>query len=267
MRSHLYLHPLKGIRCVIKSPVLRPNSSIMVTLTEKELIGKLKELRQITPRKDWAVLTKTRILAQEPEYRRRASVSFFPFLKPKPAFAGFIALFMVVGGFYVAVKNSLPGESLYAIRRIAHQGEAFFVSEQEKPVFQLKLANDRLEDLTKVSARNLAPTLDEFQANISQAAKELVKMDAATSTPLAIKKIIEETKKLEENKQKAESLGVVIDGTEELDNILQAIVGNLIEDLEQRSLTEDKEEVLSQMKELFGAEKYSQALELYLINQ
>jgi len=59
----------------------------------------------------------------------------------------------------------------------------------------------------------------------------------------------------------------VINGTEEWDNVLQTIVGNLIEDLEQRSLTEDKEEVLSQMKELFDGEKYSDALELYLINQ
>ena len=233
----------------------------MVISTEKELIGKLKELRQIRPQKDWTFVTKTRILGAEPT----TGFTLFPYLKP--AFAGFVCIFMVMGGLYIAVKNSLPGESLYAIRRIAHQGEAFFVSESEKPAFQLKLANDRLEDLAKAPGKNLAPTLDEFQANISQAAKELAKMDATTSNPVAIKKIAEETKKLEENKQKVESLGVVIDGTEEWDNVLQTIVGNLIEDLEQRSLTEDKEEVLSQMKELFEQENYSDALELYLINQ
>jgi len=233
----------------------------MVNLTEKELIGKLKELRQIKPQRDWTSITKTRILGVE----TTGGFTLFPYLKP--AFAGFVCVFMVMGGLYIAVKNSIPGESLYAIRKIAHQGEAFFVSDQGKTLFQLKLANDRLEDLTKSPAKNLAPTLDEFQANISQAAKELSKIDATTTNAIAIKKIVEETKKLEENKQKVESLGVVIEGTQELDDVLQKIVGNLIEDLEQRSLTEEKEEVLNQMKELFDAEKYSDALELYLISQ
>ena len=78
-----------------------------------------------------------------------------------------------------------------------------------------------------------------------------------------------ETKKLEENKQKAESLGVFIgeDKTAEFENIFKAIVANLITDLENRTLDEEKADLLVRIKELFDQAKYSDALELYLINQ
>jgi len=60
---------------------------------------------------------------------------------------------------------------------------------------------------------------------------------------------------------------VVIGGTEELENALAKVVGNLIEDLKTRTLTEEKEKILEKMEELFQAGKYSEALELYWINQ
>jgi len=41
----------------------------------------------------------------------------------------------------------------------------------------------------------------------------------------------------------------------------------LIKDLETRTLTGEKTEMVSQMKELFEQGKYSDALELYLTNQ
>ena len=231
----------------------------MVSLTEKQLIGKLRELGQITPRKDWVSLTKSQILGEE-----TPSLTFFPYLKP--AFAGFVAVFVLFVGLYGFVKNSLPGDTLYALRKIAHEGQAVFIPEAERPAFQLKLANDRLEDLTKVSVKNLAPTITEFQASISEAAKDLTKVDATTSDPLVTQKIVEETKKLKENEEKVRSLGVVIEG-EEIENFDKAVVKYLIEDLEGMSLTEEKEEILKEMKELFGEGKYSQALELYLLNQ
>jgi len=238
--------------------VLKIRHNIM--MMEKELIGKLRKLRQIQPNRDWVSLTKTQILGQEPRF------TFFPYFKP--AFAGLVTVFILLSVFgYGFVKNSLPGDLLYVIKKVAHEGQAIFVSESEKPAFQLKLANQRLEDLTKAPAKNLAPTISEFQANISEAAKTLSKIDATTSNPAVIKKIVAETKKLEENKEKVESLGVVIGGTEELENALAKVVGNLIEDLKTRTLTEEKEKILEKMEELFQAGKYSEALELYWINQ
>ena len=231
-------------------------------MTEKQLIAKIRELGQIKPRKDWVVLTKSQIFGEELTQPRVLSI----FSYWKPALAGCFAVFILFGVLGFA-KNSLPGDPLYIIRKAAHFGQAILTSETDKPAYQLKLANDRLEDLTKATAKNLAPTINEYQANISQAVKELSRIDAATSSPTIIKKIVQETKKLKENKQKAESLGVVIDGTEELDNALGKMAGNLIEDLEKRTLTEEKENILNKMRELFEQGKYSEALEMYLINQ
>lgn len=229
-------------------------------MAEKQLIGRIRKLRQIKPRKDWVSLTKREILGEEPGF------TFLPYFKP--ALAGLITVFVLFGVFGF-VKNSLPGDLLYSIKKIAHKSQAVFVSKQEKPAFQLKLANDRLEDLTKAPAKNLAQTISEFQANVSEAAKNLAKIDVTDPDRVAIKKIVEATKELEENMQKVEALGVVVgqEGTVELNSALAKIVMNLIEDLESRTLSEEEKEILTQMKELFEKEQYSGALELYLINQ
>jgi hypothetical protein len=244
----------------------------MFKMTDKQLIGELRKLRQIKPRKDWVVFTKTQILGSPAQISekfmagREPKFTLFPYLKP--AFAGLIAAFALIGvvGFSL---NSLPGDILYPVKKIAEKSQAVFVSIEEKPAFKLKLANERLEDLTKAEVKNLAPAISEFQSSISEAAKNLAKIDATTSDPGVIKKIAEETKKLEENREKVKSLGVVVEGkeTEEFSNALSKIVNSLIEDLEETSLTEEKEEILDEMKKLIGEEKYSEALELYLINQ
>lgn len=229
-------------------------------LTDRELIGKIRELRQITPINSWVSFNKSRILGEEPKF------TFFLYFKP--VFVTVIAVFVVFGTFgYGLVKNSMPGDFLYAIRKIAHEYEAVFVPKNEQTAFQLKLANDRLEDLAKAPAKNLAPTISEFQANISEATKNLSKSDAATSSPGVIKQIVEQTQKLKENMKIAASLGFTtgdIEATGELD---KATAEYLIKYLDTLTLTEEKAKILDEMKNLFEGGKYSEALELYLINQ
>jgi len=239
-------------------------------LTDKQIIAEIKKLSQIKPKKDWVFLTKKEILPPT-TFREGVLANIFSpekwwGVRPRYVLAPVLSLVIIIG-FLGFAKSSLPGEPLYIVRKVAHLGRAILASETEKSTFQLQLANDRLEDLTKASPKNLAPTINEFQANISQAARELSKIDATTSSPAVIKKIVEETKKLGENKQKVESLGVVIDGTQELDDALGKIVGNLIGDLESRTLTEQKQETLVKMKEFFDEGRYSDALELYLTSQ
>lgn len=232
-------------------------------MQEIDLISKLKELRGVEPNKDWVSFNKKELFRGE-----ERSILFFPSLRP--AFVGLFIFFLMLGGVsYGLVKNSIPGDVLYSIRRVAHIGEAIFVSEQERPAFQLKLANDRLEDLSRASARNLAPTIHEFEANILEAVRGLGKLDISTSSPATIERLVKETKKLEENKQKIEALGVILSDkeTSELNEAFKRIVGNLIEDLEDRQMTDETSEILIQMKELFEEGKYSGALELYLTNQ
>jgi hypothetical protein len=187
----------------------------------------------------------------------------------KFAMASIMTLALMIGSFGI-LEHSLPGDVLYSVRSAFHKAQTALIPEQEKPAYQLKLANDRLDDLVKAPAKNLAPTISEFQANISEAAKELTKMDATTSDSIMIRKIVDANKKINENRQKVESLGVVIGGekeTAEWNNALKKMVSDVIKDLEGRTLTDGKQEVLSEMKKMFEEGKYQESLEFYLINQ
>lgn len=226
-------------------------------MTELETVKKIRELKQIRPRKDWVVFAKNQVLGREEK------LIFFPYFKP--AFAGLIAVFMFFG-FFSFAQNSLPGDFLYPVKKIAEKSRVVFVSEEEKPVFQLELANKKLEDLTKAPAKNLAPTIIEFEANVSEAAKNLSRIDAATSSPTAVKKIVRKTKELEKNIQKVESLGMVVGG-EKMEGFYRTQAEYLIDCLENRTLSEEKEVVLEEMRKFFSEGKYSEVLELYLTLQ
>lgn len=226
-------------------------------MTEKELIGKIRELRQIKPSQDWVSLTKSQILGKDIN-QHRVLVNLF-----RPAYAGLIVVFVLLGLFGFAQK-SLPGDLLYPIKKITEKSQAIFVSEEERPKLNLELVNKRLEELSKIAEKNevkkLAPAISEFQANVSEAAKSLTK-----TKKLNVEKIVAQTKKLEENKKKVEALGVVIGETEELDNALAQLVESQIKDLEGRTLTERQQSLLVEAKEDFEDGNYNQALEKILL--
>ena len=234
-------------------------------MTEKELIGKIRELRQIKPRKDWVSLTKSQVLGESA--RGRASVSFFPFWKPALAT---VTAFGILFGVFSFAQNSLPGDILYSIKKITEKSQAVFVSEKELPKYNLEIANKRLDELNEIAQTNqvkkLAPAISEFQANMSEAAKSL-----ATVKGQDVEKIVAQTKKLEENTKKVEEVlatKILSQETEEsLISFYKTQAEMLINDLGNQTLTEEKEEILNQMKKLFEEEKYLETLELYFISQ
>lgn len=251
-------------RCVIKQLKIRHN---YMKMTEKELIGKIRELRQIQPSKDWVSLTKSQILGKEDKYNNLISV--FQILFSKPAYAGLVVVFVLFGLFGFS-QNSLPGDLLYPIKKITEKSQAVFVSEEELPKYNLEIANKRLEELNEIAQTNqvkkLAPAISEFQANISEAAKSLAKVKSQD-----VEKIVAQTKKLEENKKKVEEVlatKILSQETEEsLISFYKTQAEMLINDLGNQTLTEEKEEILNQMKKLFEEEKYLETLELYFISQ
>jgi len=236
-------------------------------MTEKELIGKIRELRQIQPSKDWVSLTKSQILGKEDKYNNLISV--FQILFSKPAYAGLVVVFVLFGLFGFS-QNSLPGDLLYPIKKITERSQAVFVSEEELPKYNLEIANKRLEELNEIAQTNqvkkLAPAISEFQANISEAAKSLAKVKGQD-----VEKIVAQTKKLEENTKKVEEVlatKILSQETEEsLISFYKTQAEMLINDLGNQTLTEEKEEILNQMKKLFEEEKYLETLELYFISQ
>ncbi|MBL7142217.1 MAG: hypothetical protein ISS83_00925 [Candidatus Pacebacteria bacterium] len=230
-------------------------------MTEKELIGKIQELRQIKPRKDWVLSVKTQILGPSPGLRASETpgFTFFPYFKP--ALAGLVSVFVLFGLFGFS-QNSVPGSFLYSIKKITEKSQSFFVSDEGKTDFSFNLADKRLEELTRIAennqVKNLPQAITEVQASISEAVKNLSSSDQKTLESLA---------ELGKNKQIAEQILAVQIDSEELDNAYINLTESLIQDLETRTLTEEKQEILSQMKELFELGDYQQALEFYLVNQ
>lgn len=241
-------------------------------MDEKQLIRHFKELREIRPRQDWVLSVKSRILAEEETLKSKPGLlSFFPVFRYKLAFVPIISVFIIIGLFGFTQKM-VPGDLLFSVKKMAETAQVSFSSEAERPKTQLKLANKRLEELSKIAqsnqVRNLDPAIKEFQASIVQATKDLIEMDlnVTSSDPLIIKEIIAETKKLEENKEKVETvLGTIIGNTEELTNALRQLekqtAAYLIADLERTTLTEENQELLVEVKQEFEAGNYSQALE------
>jgi len=230
-------------------------------MDEKTLIGKIEILGQIKPRKSWVILTKKRILGEERTLPGLFLDGFRVFqglfFQYKLALASLIVLF-VLGGTFAFAQKSLPGEPLFMVKKIAEKSRAVFVSEAEQPKMQLELANRRLEDLAKIAEKNdvrkLAPAIDEFQANVSEAAKNLAKAKTVG------KDIIVQTQELKKNTEKVEKTLATQIGTEELENVYKDIAEREIKDLENSSLTESQTKILAEAKEYFQAGDYSNAL-------
>ena len=251
-------------------------------MTEKELIGKIQELRQIKPRKEWVVFTKTQILGET-----KPSFSFISFLRDirkgetfvfqhKPAFATLLA-FAILFGLFGFSQNSLPGDILFSIKKITEKSQAVFVSENNQLKYDFELANKRLDDLTKVaennSVKNLEPAINELQASVSKVAESLTKTG---KNPQLVKEIALEVKKIAEKKEiLTEVYGVAGLESEELDNALTDSYKTVVEKYvkekeilikEGKILTEEEEVILAEVKEEYEKGKYSNALEKILLS-
>lgn len=233
-------------------------------MTEKELISQLQGLKQIKPRQDWVVLIKKQILEGEiiePKtsfFSQMLSVFRFNY---RPAFA--VLTIAVLFGLFGFSQNSLPGDFFYPLKKMSERSQALFVSEGEKSIINLELANKRLEELTEIAQTNqtkkLAPAINEFQASISEATKNLVKINATGSVPGSIKGIVEETQKLKENKQKAEALGIVIGNMEDLDNAIIQQIEIQLKVWKETPLTEEEKNLLTEAENYYQEKDYYQA--------
>jgi hypothetical protein len=218
-------------------------------MEEKELLRKIKELGQIRPRKNWVILKKREILGKE------SSIYFL-----KPVFLGLT--FLVILSILIISKNSLPGDFLYPLKKMTEKSQAVFLSEKEKPKYQLQLANKRLEELTKIAKTNqtkkLSPAIREVKKSLKEAAKSLERPQKLE------KEIVFETKKLKENREKIKALGILIENNQELDNSLAQLAEREIKNLEKRTLTEKQKEILEKVKEDFEKKNFAEALEKLL---
>ena len=233
-------------------------------MTEKQLISKIKKLRNIKPDQDWVVFTKDNIMGKEKKFSFSALVNDFYkgerfVFNHKPAFA-FLTVLLIVIGLFGFSQNSVPGDSLFTLKKITEKGQG--VLEKDEVKRNLALVDKRLDDLAKIAEDNdvnkLAPAINEYQETVSNVA------DSLEDNPKNIQEIVGTIKELEGKQEKIKSLGIEIGDNEKLDNVLGQIVQNEINDLETKILSEEQEQELNQAKELFEQEEYSEALEKIL---
>jgi len=239
-------------------------------MDEPQLMRQLKELCDIKPRQDWVILAKNRILAEPTEALAKADkpglLSFFPLFRYKLAFAPIISVLVVIGLFGFTQKT-VPGDTLFSVKKMTETAQVAFTSNIEKPKTQLKLANKRLDELSRIAqanqVRSLDPAIKEFQTSMAQAVQDLVAMNTSvtSSDALILQEIAIETQKLEENKQKIETvLGVVIGDTGALENALAKLVERELKDLEERSLTEQQSQFFEEARLAYLEGDYLEAL-------
>ena len=244
-------------------------------MLEKDLIKKIKELKQIKPKQEWVISCKEEIIGKSPTTKERFSAAisdvFYVFnyrqiLKPALAtalFAGFLI------GVFTMAQNTLPGDFLYSAKKITEQIKLSFTSEQEKPKVQLAITNKKLQELTEVAeanlGKNLAPAIEEVKHSIAEAAKNLPQPKEIEDAV----KIKQEITKLSESTQEIKTYGVITDDIDKelgvleknYEENLQPIVEREIQNLENQTLTEAQEELLSEAKVYLEDGSYSQALE------
>ena len=234
-------------------------------MTEAELIKKIKTLKEIKPRKDWVVLTKTQILGN---VEVRPQLFLFPFFKP--AYAG-LFLFLLLIGLAEFSQGALPGDPLYSLKRITEKAQSVFVSKEEQPKLQLELTNKRLEELNKVAEANqvkrLAPALNEFETTKIAAKKEVVnsiKNKSGKEATKVAKDIASKLNEVNENEKKVyatlniESTGGVEQTAE------KAVVEILIKDAKNSTLTEEQKADLVKVEEYYKMGDYQGALNLFM---
>jgi len=236
-------------------------------MTDQELINQIQLLKGIKPSQNWVVSVKSQILGNQ-ELSETGTPNiwenvFARMFQPKMAFAPVMILLLLIG--ISLAKNSLPGDALYSVKKATERGEAmFFVSSQELPKYRLEMANRRLEELTKIAQINevkrLAPAISEFKSNMNEAASNLT-----DAKDVNIQDIVAQTKKLEENRQKVEALGIVIGETENFDNAIKQLVEREIDSLDNQTLNENQQNIFLEIKESYEAGQYSQALEQILL--
>lgn len=253
----------------------------MLKLTEKQLISKLRELKQIKPSENWVVSVQSKIFEDKhfqpiSLVQDKPRVSLFPyfssvFFQHKLSFASVLAAIILVGLFGFT-QNSLPGDILYPLKKITEQSQSIFITSKAETGYNLQMASRRLDDLTKVahsnSAKNLGSAIDEFQASVSKAVESLAKNKDNKKDLTEVKEIAFEIKEIEQKTEKIKSMGVEIEQSEKLASALANVVEAEIKDLETKTLSEEQAGLLNQAKEAYQNNNYSEALEkIFEINK
>ena len=231
-------------------------------MTEKELIARLRELKQITPRKDWVVLAKTRILESSLAGKKTESAPFYPstfsglsrlFYQRKLVYSLAVVLFVLAGVAGVSKYESLSPQ-------VASQNSSADI------VTENTLKND-VEDL-KNKSQNLAQLIEGKSQN-TLVAIQAVK-DAARNVTDSIKKDPQLARVVALDINNSRSLLDIPGGDADIkaasDDVFKTIDDPIIASVKETKLTPDQQMAFDNILSLYDAGRYSDALVGLLIS-
>jgi hypothetical protein len=218
-------------------------------MDEKQLIEKIESLKTIKPRKEWVVFAKSELFEEERVIAEQ-KIGFKELLhglkfmfSHKYAFSTIAVVLILTGTFGFALKT-VPGDTLFAVKKALEQSQAVFLPQSDKLEFDLAQANKRLEDLTKIAgnkdSRKLAPAIDEYQASVSEVAKNL----ATETDKTKLKEIVSKVKELEIREKEIKSLGVELGENADKDITLIGLITNEINKLEADNISSEQRSLL-----------------------
>ena len=242
----------------------------MKKITQKQLIASLEQLKEIQPRKEWALLLKSQILSPkqaEAEVsftnQKAQSAGFFntissAFFQRKLAYSFAALLFMVVGVLSFS-KYEMPGKTSSQVKEIADQSQASLIG-QTGLNQDVATLNNKINDLAQATkegkTKNIPSAINEVSANVSQLAQNLKANPTQDST--TIKNIAASLKTL------ADVPGTDLNTNQDVKDLYQTVVLSQIADMQKTTLTDAQKSILTQAETLSDQGKYAEALEVLM---
>ncbi|MBZ9572632.1 hypothetical protein KJA17_00340 [Patescibacteria group bacterium] len=221
-------------------------------MQEHQLIKKIKELKQIKPNKDWVLFTKREIL-EEGREEQIVSWLFTPLRRPALVVRPLIAGVLILAGVFVYLYL---GALTPQIAQLPFLSERKGV-ETETMVASLEELQGSLEQIT-LGLNNLKKAKDPNQA--------LVMTEIVKATAKEGERVINQIKSSGGtlSKKTLASLNDSLDGFgevfEKAGGVGEEILGFYLDDLEQRSLSEEDELRLQKAIEYYNEGKYTEAM-------
>lgn len=238
----------------------------MTKTTQKQIIESFKQMKEIKPRKEWAVLLKSQILSEQNSEPIQAQSSGFIsainsiFAQRKLVYSLAAILFLVIGVFGFA-KYTVPGDLLFPVKKIAEQSQAA-LSGHTGIKQDVVILSTRINDLVQVAKEgrtdNIPSAISEVNANAKDLAQSL--KNNPVNDPTTIKDIANSLKTL------ADVPGADLTSNQNVKDLYQAVVQSQITDLKKVTLTNAQSNMLLQVEDLYSQGKYADALVLLMSN-
>ena len=228
-----------------------------------ELKDLIKRYRAIKAEPKWVKETQANLLAYFKEKfhsQKKPEIGFVFYLKP--IFISLVILLIIISGsikVFAEVKNSLPGQSLYPLKRIAEKIVYKLVPEEEKTLFRAEVAEKRLAEAKKIVEKiglkdsqvplEVKKTANEFEKEIIALKKEIKKekidqLDLPIRDDKKIVKIIQEEnleKLLAETKEAIKEKNLVM-ALEKIGEVEKIFFEPLVEEKTEKEPEKEPEE-------------------------